>query len=146
MTMSVRLGPDPIFDDPVNNLKRDNARSSSVGVVGSMLTSFDRETNSYDFWTSSVVTVLYDSPRAFSAAFFVMVKMTVEFLRLMLRVLAVFLYWSMFLWVLKLFQGSGLNFSKDCVIFFLPFQGDGVSNGVVFGFYASGFLISSGNG
>nr|GEX10800.1 hypothetical protein [Tanacetum cinerariifolium] len=41
MTLSVRLGPDPIFDDPVNTLKRDNARSSSVGGVGSMLTSFD---------------------------------------------------------------------------------------------------------
>ncbi|GKF73332.1 hypothetical protein Tco_0219664, partial [Tanacetum coccineum] len=34
-------GPDPIFDDPVYTLKRDNARSSSVGVMGSMLTSFD---------------------------------------------------------------------------------------------------------
>ncbi|GJS63223.1 hypothetical protein Tco_0677787 [Tanacetum coccineum] len=33
--------PDPIIDDPVYTLKRDNARSSSVGVVGSMLTSFD---------------------------------------------------------------------------------------------------------
>ncbi|GJW01629.1 hypothetical protein Tco_1556880 [Tanacetum coccineum] len=31
----------PIFDDLVYTLKRDNARSSSVGVVGSMLTSFD---------------------------------------------------------------------------------------------------------
>ncbi|GJS63220.1 hypothetical protein Tco_0677784 [Tanacetum coccineum] len=30
-----------IFDDHVYTLKRDNARSSSVGVMGSMLTSFD---------------------------------------------------------------------------------------------------------
>nr|GFA98101.1 hypothetical protein [Tanacetum cinerariifolium] len=63
--------PDPIFDDPVYTLKRYNARSSSVGVVGSMLTSFDGETNCCDFQTSSVVTVLYDSPRAFFAASFV---------------------------------------------------------------------------
>nr|GEV85928.1 hypothetical protein CTI12_AA198100 [Tanacetum cinerariifolium] len=31
MTLSVRPGPDPIFDDHVYTLKRDNARSSSVG-------------------------------------------------------------------------------------------------------------------
>nr|GEY79830.1 hypothetical protein [Tanacetum cinerariifolium] len=117
-----RPGPDPIFDDPVYTLKRDNDRSSSVGVVGSMLTSFDGETNYCDFWTSSVVTVLYDSPRAFSAASFVMVRMTVVFLRLMLRVLAVLVSRLMFLWVLKLFQGSGLDFSIDCVVLFLPFQ------------------------
>ncbi|GKC26659.1 hypothetical protein Tco_1033953 [Tanacetum coccineum] len=34
-------GPDPIFNDPIYTLKRYNARSSSVGVVGSMLTFFD---------------------------------------------------------------------------------------------------------
>nr|GEY39336.1 hypothetical protein [Tanacetum cinerariifolium] len=43
----------------------------------------------------------------------VMVRMTVVFLRLMLRVLAVLVSRLMFLWVLKLFQGSGLNFSID---------------------------------
>nr|GEX98375.1 RNA-directed DNA polymerase, eukaryota, reverse transcriptase zinc-binding domain protein [Tanacetum cinerariifolium] len=51
-----------------DSTERDNARSSSVGVVGSMLTSFDGETNFCDFWISSVVIVLYDSSRAFSAA------------------------------------------------------------------------------
>nr|GEX94268.1 reverse transcriptase [Tanacetum cinerariifolium] len=114
-------------------LGEDNARSSSVGVVGSMLTSFDGklkcifrfssrpfakkslETNCYDFWTSSVVTVLYDSPRAFSAASFVMVKLTVEFLRLMLRVLAVFVYWSIFPWVLKLFQDASDDTWAGCL-------------------------------
>nr|GEW55285.1 hypothetical protein [Tanacetum cinerariifolium] len=84
----------------------------------------DRETNCCDFWTSSIVTVCMIL-RGLSLLLLceVMVKMTVEFLRLMLQVLAVFVYCSMFLWVLKLFQGSGLNFAIDCVVLFLPFQG-----------------------
>nr|GEU39650.1 paired amphipathic helix protein Sin3-like 2 isoform X1 [Tanacetum cinerariifolium] len=38
---ALKLFQDPIFDDTVYTLKRDNARSSSISVIGSMLTSFD---------------------------------------------------------------------------------------------------------